>query len=109
MVTQTATSSLLVPSITTGTADATLAYATDTFAEGDKLTVVPIDSPLAKAVQPFSIARSSDYKHLGRRLLATIAQSREAFESAGFVWQLDESGGAPPAEIKPAAANGGSP
>ena len=89
VVTQTATSALLVPSITTASADAVLAYATDTLAEGDKLDVVPINSPLAKAVQPFSIARSTKFKYLGRRLFETIARSRDQFESVGFKWRLD--------------------
>jgi molybdenum ABC transporter molybdate-binding protein len=92
IVTQTATSALLVPNITTGSADAVLAYATDTLAEQDKCDTVPIDSPLAKAIQPYSIARSSDFKYLGRRLYQAIARSRERFEKAGFVWRLDQEG-----------------
>ncbi len=88
VVTQTATSALLVPNVTTGAVDAVLAYATDTLAERDKLDVVPIDSPLAKAIQPFGIARSSDFKYLDRRLFQTIARSRRAFESVGFGWRL---------------------
>ena len=88
IVTETATSALLVPQVTTGAADAVLAYATDTLAEAEKLHVVPIDSPLAAAIQPFSIARSSDFKYLGQRLFATIEHSRDAFISAGFKWRL---------------------
>ena len=91
MVTQTATSALLIPNITTGSADAALVYASDAKAEANKLETIKIDSPLARAVQPYSIARSSDYKYLGRRLFETIARSRESFESAGFVWRLDGS------------------
>lgn len=97
VVTETATSALLVPNITTGSADAVLAYVTDTIAEEDKLDVVPIDSPHALAVQPFSIARSSDHKFLGRRLFEAIARSQDSFESAGFNWRLDTSSLAPPA------------
>lgn len=88
IVTETATSALLVPQVTTGAADAVLAYATDTLAESEKLHVVPIDSPLAAAIQPFSIARSSDFKYLSERLFATIERSPEAFISAGFKWRL---------------------
>lgn len=90
VVTQTATSALLVPNITTGSADAVLAYATDTLAERDRLDVIPIASPLAKAIQPYSIARSSHFKHIARRLLQAIAQSRDQWESAGFHWQIGE-------------------
>jgi ABC-type molybdate transport system substrate-binding protein len=92
IVTETATSALLVPQVTTGAADAVLAYATDTLAEAERLHVVPIDSPLAAAIQPYSIARSSDFKYLGRRLFATIEQSPDAFTSAGFKWRLPSVG-----------------
>ncbi|MFH1923137.1 MAG: molybdate ABC transporter substrate-binding protein, partial [Planctomycetota bacterium] len=90
VVTQTASSAMLVPNVTTGSADAVLAYATDTMAESNRVDVVTIDSPLAKAIQPYSIARSSDHKYLGRRLFQTITQSRDAFESAGFGWRLGD-------------------
>lgn len=92
VVTQTATSALLVPTVTTTSADAALAYTTDTLAEREKLDVVRIDSPLAKAVQPFSIARSSDFKYLDRRLFDTVAASRDVFESVGFRWGLSADG-----------------
>ena len=70
--------------------DAALAYNTDTLAESDKVDAVHIDSPYAKAVQPFSIARASEYKYLGRRLKKRIAESKEAFSSAGFNFRLDQ-------------------
>jgi molybdenum ABC transporter molybdate-binding protein len=89
VVTQTATSALLVPSVTTGAADAALAYATDTLGEPDRIEVIRVESQLAKAVQPFSIARSSDHKHTGRRLFEHIARSRAVFERNGFHWRLD--------------------
>ncbi len=94
IVTETASSAMLVPTVTTAAADATLAYATDARAEADKIDTIPIDSPLAKAVQPYSIARSSEYKHLGRRMYQAISQSRDSFESAGFVWRLGGKGSA---------------
>ncbi len=89
IVTQTATSAMLVPAITNKSADAVLAYRTDTLAERSRLDIVDIDTPLAKAVQPYSIARSSEFKYLGRRLFDHIAQSRDRFEAAGFNWRLD--------------------
>ncbi len=88
IVTETATSALLIPNVLTGTADAVLAYRTDTLAERNQLHVIPIDSPLARAVQPYSIARSSKYKRLGKRLFAAISQARDTFEEAGFAWDL---------------------
>ena len=89
VVTQTATSALLVPTVTTGSVDATLAYATDTLSEAEKLEVIRIQSPAALAIQPFAIARSSEQKQLARRLYDTIAASRQTFETAGFHWRLD--------------------
>ncbi len=89
LVNETTSSAFLIPQVTTGAADAVLAYRTDTRAEGERLGVIEIDSQLAKAVQPFSIARSSDHKYLGRRLFAKLSQSRDKFESKGFNWRLD--------------------
>jgi molybdenum ABC transporter molybdate-binding protein len=91
VVTQTATSAMLIPTVTTGSVDATLAYATDTKAEGDKVEAIRIDSPAAKAIQPFAIARSSDHKYLGRRLFRAIADSRPDFEAAGFHFRLSDA------------------
>lgn len=91
VVTQTPSSAMLVPTIVTGSVDATLAFKTDTLAEHDKLDVIVIDSPAAKAIQPFSIARSSDHKQLARRLYSAIASSRDKFETAGFHWRLGDS------------------
>ena len=93
VVTQTATSAMLVPSVATGAADAALAYETDTLDERERLDVIRMDSPLAKAIQPYSIARSSEHKYLGRRLFERISQSRDVFESQGFHWRLGESSG----------------
>ncbi|MEO8497446.1 MAG: molybdate ABC transporter substrate-binding protein [Planctomycetota bacterium] len=90
LVNQTTSSAFLIPQVATGAADAVLAYRTDTRAEGERLGVVDIDSQLAKAIQPFSVARSSDHKYLGRRLFAKLAQSRDKFESKGFNWRLDD-------------------
>lgn len=91
VVTQTATSALLVPTITTNSADATLAYVTDTLAESDKIDTIRIDSRLARAVQPFSVSLSSDHPRLARRLFLAIAEAREQFEAAGFNWELPAS------------------
>ncbi|NQT92991.1 MAG: molybdate ABC transporter substrate-binding protein [Lentisphaerae bacterium] len=88
VVTQTATSALLVPAVTTGSADAALAYRTDTLAEAARTDVIDIDSPLAKAVQPFAIARGTQHKQLAARLFETIRGARQDFETAGFRWRL---------------------
>jgi molybdenum ABC transporter molybdate-binding protein len=90
VVTQTATSSLLLPSIVTGSADAALVYRSDAQAEPQKVQYVRIDSPLAGAIQPFAMARSSEHQQLGRQLLRAIGNSRAAFEAAGFNWRFDD-------------------
>ncbi|MDP6490577.1 MAG: molybdate ABC transporter substrate-binding protein [Kiritimatiellia bacterium] len=89
VVTQTATSAMLVPAVTTGAADAVLAYRTDTLAEADKVDAIGIDSPLAKVVQPFALSRKSDQHLLGTRLFETITEARAEFEAAGFDWLLE--------------------
>ncbi|HJN09661.1 MAG TPA: molybdate ABC transporter substrate-binding protein [Pirellulaceae bacterium] len=91
LVNQTTSSALLVPQIATGAADVVLAYRTDTRSEASRLDIVELDSHLAKAIQPFSVARSSEYKQLGHRLYETIARSRDRFESRGFNWRLDDA------------------
>lgn len=97
VVVEKSSSSLLVPDAVTGHVDATVAYISDTLANRDKVDVVRIQSQHNLAIQPFSIARSSEHKHLGRRLFKRIAASPEAFTTAGFHFRLtepsDESGG----------------
>ncbi|WP_197442354.1 molybdate ABC transporter substrate-binding protein [Lignipirellula cremea] len=88
VVTQTATSALLVPTVTTRSVDAALAYATDTLPEASKIDTIFIESNAAKAVQPFAIARSSEQKQLARRFYAAIAAARDPFESAGFHFRI---------------------
>jgi molybdate transport system substrate-binding protein len=82
-------SAMLVPDVLTGHVDVAVAYLTDIGPNADQLDVIRIDSPLNQAIQPLSIARSSQYKHLTGRLYQRIARSREAFEAAGFHYRLD--------------------
>lgn len=87
LIAETTSSSLLVPSVTTGEVDAALVYATDALAESGKLTTLPIDSPLAQTVQPFGVANSTDQQQLVLRLRNRILASREQFEALGFGWE----------------------
>jgi ABC-type molybdate transport system substrate-binding protein len=80
-------SALLIPTVTTGLADATLAYRTDTIPEAEKIDVLPIGVEAVLAIQPIAIARSSDHKELARRLKRAILDSQESFEAAGFNWR----------------------
>lgn len=89
VVMQAPSSALLVPQVIQRAADAALAYRTDTLGERSRIDVVEINSPVAKAIQPYSVALSSEHKHLMERLLEKIRDSRNEFETAGFNWRLD--------------------
>ncbi len=82
-------SAMLVPDVVTGSVDATLAYATDAKREAARIDTIRIDSETAVAIQPFSVAKSTPYKQLSRRLFETVAASKSSFEEAGFHWRLD--------------------
>jgi molybdate transport system substrate-binding protein len=84
VVVEKSSSALLVPDVVTGHVDAAVAYITDVKANLDTIDVVRIDSALNLAIQPLSIARTSNHKHLVRRLFRRIAESPDAFENAGF-------------------------
>jgi len=88
VMTQTASSSMLVPTVTTNSVDACLAYRTDTLAEASKVDTIPIPSQYAKAIQPVAIYKNGLKKHLSRRLMHAILTAREQFEASGFVYRL---------------------
>jgi len=91
VVSEMATSGMLVPAVTTGSCDVALAWNTDVLAESGRLDAVPVDSRHAKGIQALAIARSSDRKELARRLIRAIAASRASFESAGFGWRMSRT------------------
>lgn len=71
------------------TADAAIAYRTDCQAAGDRVQVIAIDQPEARAVQPFAVASRSDHPQTMRRLQEHIASQRQRFETLGFRWLAD--------------------
>ena len=85
---QTPSSAMLLPAVTSASADAALVYRTDASSNLDKIDIIPVQSKLAKAIQPFSVARESQFKQLSQRLFKTVAASRRQFEEAGFRWRL---------------------
>ncbi len=104
VATQVASSAQLVPAVITKSVDAVIAYETDTLAESRRLRVIPIDSPLAKATQPYGVARNTPYKRLAVRFRATLLRSRRSFEDAGFQWRWPTGDAAQePAAQEPAA------
>ncbi len=94
-------SALLVPDVISGHVDAALVYISDVLLNLDDIDIIRVTTTNNLAVQPFSIARTSDHKYLARRLFRRIAESSAAFESAGFHFRL----GAPPKS----ASQGGPP
>jgi len=90
IVTQTTSSALLVPNIVTESADVALAYRVDAESESGNVDVIAIDSPLAKAIQPFGISRQSTAKQLNARLFDTISSAKKNFLENGFGWRLVE-------------------
>lgn len=90
VVSQTTSSAMLVPLVSTNSVDAVLAYETDTRASTDEIKSITIESEKAKAVQPFSIAKSSQRKYLSRRLYEAVSRAQKNFESVGFNWLLEQ-------------------
>lgn len=88
VVTQTPSSAMLVPSVVTGAADATLAYRTDTLSVTNQVDTVLIPSDLAQAVQPFSIARRCPHKRMARRFRDLLGTASDSYTAYGFQWQF---------------------
>jgi molybdenum ABC transporter molybdate-binding protein len=89
-VVEKSSSAHLVPDVVTGHVDAAIAYITDALPNTKDVDIIHIESPGNLAIQPFSIAKTSEHKYLLRRLFKRIANSPEAFESVGFHFRLDE-------------------
>ncbi|WP_197442245.1 molybdate ABC transporter substrate-binding protein [Thalassoglobus polymorphus] len=82
-------SALLIPDVVAGHVDASIAYITDALPNTKDVDIIRVETTQNVAVQPFSIARSSDHKYLSRRLFKKIAEAEKDFESAGFNFRLD--------------------
>lgn len=69
--------------------DAAIVYRANCAAAEDKLEVLGIDHPLARAIQPFTVRLDTDHPLLASRLrdYLTSAVSRERFEAWGFKWR----------------------
>jgi ABC-type molybdate transport system substrate-binding protein len=88
---QTPTADLLVNQMRTGSLDAVVVYEVSASQVRESLTVVPIQHPAARAIQPYAIGRNSKQRLLMERLLAAIRspESRRRYESLGFRWRAD--------------------
>ncbi|MDA1015623.1 MAG: substrate-binding domain-containing protein, partial [Planctomycetota bacterium] len=88
VVAEKSSSAHLIPDVAGGHVDAALAYLSDAKSSSDQIDIIRIDSKMKSAIQPLSLAVSSQHKHLVRRLYDRVADSREAFENAGFQFRL---------------------
>ncbi len=93
VVVEKSSSALIVPDVVTGHVDVAIAYRNDVLEHQDQLDVIKIDSPLTRAIQPLSIARTSEHKQLARRLYRHVKAARESFEGVGFDFLLAERAG----------------
>lgn len=89
VVVEKSSSALIVPDVITGHVDVAIAYRNDIQDHLDKVDVIRIDSPLTRAIQPLSIARNSQHKHLIRRLYRQVEKAERNFESVGFDFLLN--------------------
>ena len=91
LVVEKPSSALLIPDVVAGRVDVAIAYISDALPNEKDLDIVRIETKHNLAVQPFSIAKTSDHKYLVRRLYKKIADSQKDFEDAGFHFRLGGS------------------
>jgi ABC-type molybdate transport system substrate-binding protein len=90
-----ATGDWLVNQTRTGALHAAIVYRSNALATprnvAEHLNVIELGNEV-EAVQPFTIARNTEYKYLARRLEAALATaaSRRQFQELGFTWAHDE-------------------
>ena len=82
------TAAVLVERVALGNLDAAIVYLPNQVKEGRNVDVVPIDDPLAQAIQPIAVGAGSDHGQLAGRLMERIlsAEARGVFEKYKFEW-----------------------
>jgi len=90
VVVEKSSSALIVPDVLTGHVDAAIAYRNDAMDHQAMVDIIAIDSPLTTAIQPLSIAKNSEHKHLVRRLYRQVEKAHQSFESVGFDFLLTD-------------------
>jgi len=89
VVVQTPTGDMLVNQMRSGSLDAAVAYLSNAVGAAEFLDAVRIQGiPCSVATQPYGVAKGSDHRQLGQRLLHAIRteSSKEKFTSEGFRW-----------------------
>lgn len=92
VVVQTPTGDMLVNQMRSGSLDAAVAYLSNAAGAAEFLDAIRIQGiPCSIATQPYGVARDSEHRQLGERLLRAIRtkESQEKFAREGFRW-LDE-------------------
>ena len=71
--------------------DVAIVYEANCIKALDQLDIVRVDHPLAKAIQPFSIHRNTDFPQLTERLREYLSSARSAarFKKWGFGWRVE--------------------
>jgi molybdate transport system substrate-binding protein len=89
------TGDFLINQIRTGSLDAIIACRSNWTGVREHLDAIPIDHPLARMTQPYSVGRSTRYKQMMARLQDTLttAASRQRFEAEGFGWRYQPNTG----------------
>jgi ABC-type molybdate transport system substrate-binding protein len=67
-----------------GGLDAAVVYRANTTQVAGDLEVVDINHPMAKAVQPYALARNTPHRQTASRLIRAIRGGPARFELAGF-------------------------
>lgn len=97
VVVQTPTGDMLVNQMRSGSLDATVAYLSNATGAAEFLDAIRIQGiPCSVATQPYAVAKDSDHRRLGQRLLHAIRteSSKEKFTSEGFRWLEGEKSAA---------------
>jgi molybdate transport system substrate-binding protein len=83
-----ATAAILVERVALGNLDAAIVYLPNKVKEGENVDVLPIDDPLAVAIQPIAVGNGSDHGQLAERLMQRIlsSESRDVFQKYSFDW-----------------------
>ena len=90
--TMTPTADLLVNQVKVHGLDAAIVYQANTSQVSHQIEVIKIDHPLAHAVQPYAVARSTEHGQTVKRLLAALRAAPEDFEAAGFRYVAETAG-----------------
>jgi ABC-type molybdate transport system substrate-binding protein len=89
VVVQTPTGDMLVNQMRSGSLDAAVAYLSNAAGAAEFLDAIRIQGiPCSVATQPYGVAKGSQHRQLGQRLLDAIRtpSSKEKFTSEGFRW-----------------------